>query len=240
MNRIELIQKIIARANFNTYLEIGCQTGFSFLPVKAKRKMAVDPNFLIPRNEKLKWILKQPSNLKNKYFEETSDDFFSNQKGYLRKLNGLDVVLVDGMHTFINSLKDVLNSLKYLNDNGIIVMHDCYPPHEAAALPTESFPTQEEQNAAEGWTGEWCGDVWKTIVYLKENYGDKLDLHVLNTDFGIGIVRPKVKTSDLDLSLNEDLFRKVDGLTYYAMMQDASSVINLKDESYANEVISKF
>lgn len=86
-----------------------------------------------------------PCNINNKYFEETSDDFFLKREDHLKKVKQLDVMLIDGLHTYRASLKDVLNSLKYLNEKGMIVMHDCYPPFKADALPTDNYPTPEEQ-----------------------------------------------------------------------------------------------
>ncbi len=58
MNRITLIQKIIDKGNFSTYLEIGSQSGKSFLPIKCKNKIAVDPVFDIPIEKKIKWFIK--------------------------------------------------------------------------------------------------------------------------------------------------------------------------------------
>ena len=38
-----------------------------------------------------------------------------------------DCVFIDGLHTYNQVKKDIHNSLKYLNINGIIMLHDCLP-----------------------------------------------------------------------------------------------------------------
>lgn len=235
MNRIELIQQIFDKTNFSSYLEIGCQYGKSFLPMKCKHKMAVDPMFAIPFWRKLKWLIKHPNNIYNKYFEETSDAFFINRKDYLEKSAPIDIVLVDGLHTYEAALKDVLNSLKYLNKQGVIIMHDCFPPHKAAALPTKDFPTDEEQKV-EGWTGDWCGDVWKSIVYLRRNFSDSLEVCVINTDYGLGVVRIK-KQIDNWFPINQKLFDEIDQIDYDEMIAYKETYINLKEADYAYQII---
>lgn len=239
MNRIQLIQEIFSKTDFSNYLEIGCQTGKSFLPVKARNKTAVDPEFKIPIGRKLKWLFLWPSNVKNKYFQEESDVFFAKRKEHLLQLKHLDIVLVDGLHNFRTSLNDTLNSLNYLNPKGLILLHDCFPPTEAAAFPSEFFPTEEEQKSIKGWSGEWCGDVWKSIVYLIRKYPDFLQSGVIDTDFGLGFVLPKSGFKPKEFKIDEKLFAEIDLLTYADMMKDPRGTMNLKEAGYAKDIISK-
>jgi hypothetical protein len=238
MDRIKLINEIFRKTKFKNYLEIGCSTGGSFLPVKAKNKTAIDPYFKVPLRRKIKWGILVPENYNNKYFEEESDTFFKNRTEYLDNLGKLDVVLVDGLHTFRASLSDVLNSLQYLNENGIIIMHDCFPPNAAAALPTVNYPKPEEVEGVEGWTMEWCGDVWKTIVYLREKHNASLDICVIDTDYGLGIVRPRGNIDNEELVIDEKLFSRINNLTYDEMKKDPLSVLNLKDQQYTALLVS--
>tara|TARA_R110001583_G_scaffold145875_1_gene297883 strand:- start:6305 stop:7036 length:732 start_codon:yes stop_codon:yes gene_type:complete len=235
MNRITLIQEIFKKTNFKKYLEIGCERGYSFLPLKAKYKIGVDPNFNIPKKRKLNWFFKVPENFNNKYFEEKSDDFFLNRIKFLKRKQPIDVVLIDGMHTFRASLNDVFNSLKYLNINGVIVLHDCLPPYKAAS--TEFCPTIEEQKEIEGWTGIWCGDVWKTIVYLLRNCQEFVDTCVIDTDFGLGVIRPNSKTDYKSLVINEKLFAEIDNLSYHDLELDKLLMLNLKNVDYIKLII---
>lgn len=240
MDRVELTQNIFHKTDFENYLEIGCQKGKSFLPIRAKNKIAVDPVFKIAIGRRLKWLFKWPANFKADYFRLESDVFFETQQDYLQNLDQLDVVLVDGLHNFRASLNDVLNTLVYLNIDGIIILHDCYPPHEAASVFADVFPTEEQQGELEGWTGEWCGDVWKTIAYLLEKYPDLLDVGVINTDYGLGYVRFKAEPDSRKFEVDEDLFERVDKLSYQEMMSEPEGIINLQPASYSETILSLY
>lgn len=227
MNRIELIQKLIDDKKYSTYLEIGIHRGTSFFPLRCQNKIAVDPYMKVSWKGKIYRIIQNPFNLGNKYFEITSDEFFESNAANIFKKTNLDIVFIDGLHTFEASLKDVLNSLKYLNNNGTIIMHDCYPPHKAAAIPAASFPDAKRKNV-NGWTGQWCGDVWKTVVYLKEKYSYNLDVCVLNADFGLGIIKvntPKESALEIDI----DLFQKVNSLEYETVFSNPQEAIGLTE-----------
>ncbi|SDR69305.1 class I SAM-dependent methyltransferase [Christiangramia echinicola] len=234
MDRVQIIQKFININDYKTYLEIGTYKGVSLLPLKCRKKVAVDPFIQIWRRKKLKWILKNPYNLNNSYFEMKSEDFFETKKEFLNKLSP-EIVFVDGLHTYEASLNDTLNSLKFLKEGGVIILHDCYPPYKAAATPGVSS-ADAKKRSVEGWTGLWCGDVWKTIVYLRRKYSGILEVDVLNTDMGLGIVKV-LDWQKLDLGLDKKLYDEVDQLTYEQMEANASELIGLKSPEtleYAN------
>ena len=216
----ELIQTFIDKRGLKTYLEIGVQTGQTFLPIRCRKKIAVDPNFLIPRSWIIKSWIKNPTNLRNEYFTETSDDFFCRRKQFLQRLGKLDIVFVDGMHVYSFALRDVLNALTYLAPDGVIILHDCFPRDEKLAVP---LSPQEAMNVQ----GEWCGDVWKTIVYLKRCMKDSLDVSVLDTDHGLGIIQPRsdcfVKPQ-MDLAIAEE----IDHLTFAQMRLNAKELLGLR------------
>ncbi len=142
------------------YLEIGVSRGASFLPIRAKAKWGVDPAPLMTAEEcrKLRWraLLKLRD---ERVFWMTSDEFFR-QAGWLRR-RGIDVALIDGLHTYEQALRDVLNTLEYLKPGGVIVLHDCNPATELAATPAESY--EEMQARIPGFGGDWNGDVWKVV-----------------------------------------------------------------------------
>jgi hypothetical protein len=238
MKRLQIIQEIFKSTVFKTYLEIGCYRGKTFFPVKAKRKIAVDPYFhVLFMKDALLWSLKEIGNIRNKYFQLESDVFFKKKKAFLNKVKPIDVVLIDGLHTFKTSLNDVVNSLSYLNEKGLIIMHDCYPPNKAAAITTKHFPTLEEQSNEESWSGAWCGDVWKTIVYLQRSHSQLLDVCVINSDNGLGIVRFKQGVKSKCITINQNLFSEINGLTYDDLIQDVENLLNLKPSDYAFELI---
>ena len=226
MNKINVIQKIIDKKKARTYLEIGVSQGVSFMPIKARHKIAVDPKFAITRKSRIKWLLMNFDNVMADFNECTSDDFFARNPSHRA-----DVVFIDGLHTFEQSLRDVVNSLSNLNESGVILIHDCLPPHRAAANPTQLSQQQAADLNIAGWTPEWCGDVWKTICYLRSQRSD-LKVFVLDFDMGIGIVTRGIPDSRLNLS--EDELNK---MTYEDLVRDKKNLLNLKDENYLLEFL---
>src|SRR5687768_4789642 len=136
--RIKIIQSLIQATRARNYLEIGVNNGACFLRLKAAHKMAVDPVFKISTGRKLKYFVKNAANFNNHYFEQTSDDFFASESEML-KVHQPKVIFVDGLHTYEQSLRDVINGLAHLQRGGVILMHDCNPPTEAAAYPADSI-----------------------------------------------------------------------------------------------------
>jgi hypothetical protein len=99
-----LINYLIKKYNYQSYLEIGCDTNETFNSIHIKR-VGVDP-------ERGGTIRKTS----DQYFETCNENF--------------DIIFVDGLHLYEQAKKDVLNSLQHLNQGGIIIMHDCNPPEE--------------------------------------------------------------------------------------------------------------
>jgi hypothetical protein len=229
LTRIEIIQKLIKKKKAKTYLEIGVNNGRCFLRIKAKNKLAVDPTIKISQGRKLKHCITNPCNINNQYFERTSDDFFSASIPFF-KSNKPGIVFVDGLHTYEQALKDVLNSLEHLQEGGIILMHDCNPLSAAAAYPTEYIT---EAANAPGYSHTWNGDVWKTIVHIRSMHQD-LNVFVLDCDHGIGVVTRGKADQTLSYSKSQ-----IEAMQYSHLESDRKTLLNLKPESYFYEFMSR-
>jgi predicted O-methyltransferase YrrM len=48
------------------------------------------------------------------------------KKLFAKNTKKFDIVFVDGLHIEEQSTKDIHNALKVLNENGTIVVHDCF------------------------------------------------------------------------------------------------------------------
>ena len=226
MIRTEVIQKILDKKKASTYLEIGVDSGDNFFPIKVREKIAVDPNFTFSKWQKTKWYLKNPCNRDAKYYRLVSDNFFADVGNSYQP----DIVFIDGLHTYQQSLKDVNNSLGILNKNGVIIIHDCNPPHEAAAFPANCFDQAASSNLP-GWAGVWCGDVWKTLCHLRSTRKD-LRIFVLDCDFGLGIITKGKADDFLDLS-EQDIAE----MTYEKFSQNREQILNLKSEKFLYEYL---
>lgn len=213
MNRADLVQKILDRIRGKTYLEIGVLKGESFLAIRARHKIGVDPNVRIPRTKKLRYWRNLFS--RTRYFEMTSDAFFAEHADVLSE-HGVDVALIDGLHTYEQSLRDVENCLNVLNPRGAILTHDCSPG--------------TEDEAAAGM----CGDVWKTIVHLRATRDD-LRVCVLNCDYGLGIITlgaPEGKRLGIPVE-------EIAKLGYPDLVRNRPDYVNLRPPSSLNEILAE-
>lgn len=230
LNRIQIIQRLINATNAKNYVEIGVNNGKCFLRIRAHRKIAVDPVSKIPAGRKLKYLFKNPSNVNNSYFEKTSDDFFRQETQTLSNIRP-DVVFVDGLHTYEQSLRDVLNSLSVLQNGGIVLMHDCNPLTATAAFPAASI--DDAKRMVDDCKEVWNGDVWKAIVHLRSLHSD-LEVFVLDCDHGVGVVRRGVPTERLDFKEND-----IRQLTYEDLDRNRNRFLNLKSPEYFEEFVKK-
>jgi len=100
--RWDLIQFLINKYDYSTYLEIGCDKDQSFSKIKISHKVGVDP-------------------ISGGTIRKTSDEFFKNNK------DKFDIIFIDGLHHYEQVIVDINNALSVLNDNGHILVHDCLP-----------------------------------------------------------------------------------------------------------------
>jgi len=152
MTRTDIINFFIRKINAKKYLEIGVSDGMNYNKVICDYIVGVDPNPLI--------------SIKNVM---TSDSFF------LQNYENFDVIFIDGLHISNQVYNDIINSLKFLNPNGVIICHDMNPIRESL----QTIPQSET---------EWTGDCWKAWVKLR-NENKNLSMYVVNTDYGCGVIK---------------------------------------------------
>lgn len=229
MTRIQVLNAIIKKKNVQNYLEIGVNRGKClFNIVGTKKRFAVDPFFNFSLWKKVRACILNPHTLKNDYFEVTSDAFFAENKALL-EANILDLAFIDGLHTYEQSLLDTVNTLKYLDDNGVIVLHDCNPLDALAAHPAISIDhARKELENHKDWKNIWNGDVWKTIVYIRKNHPE-LSAFVLNTDHGLGFVfkKPQGQLPEIFNTIDS-----IDTLDYDFLAKHREDLLDLKPVSY--------
>ena len=188
MNRTDILNFLIEKKKYTTYLEIGVQYGHNFTDINLPRqnKTSVDIQ---------KQILDFDYVLD---YEMTSDKFFQQNK------NKYDLIFIDGDHEYKQSYQDVLHSLDCLNPNGTIVCHDCYPTFEELSMPNR------------------MGTVYKTILNLRMNRPD-LNVCVVNTDCGCGIITRNFQQNASNISADESLY------DYKNFILNADVYLNLKE-----------
>jgi len=141
------------------YLEIGIRRGpcFNSIAPLAKEAYAVDINKECYNN------IKQNKNLI--WFHGQSSDFLMNHNPNKK----FDLVFIDGNHEHVGSLYDFELVLPLVNENGLILLHDTYPPSE------------------EYTSKSYCFDTYKTADYIRHNYN--VEIITLPFYFGVSVVR---------------------------------------------------
>jgi hypothetical protein len=137
------------------YLEVGVWAGDTFLKVEAARKVAVDIDF------KLDVEAARQAQPHTAWHRMPSDQYFGQAAGGAM----FDVILLDGLHTFEQTLRDLLNAVERLRPHGVIVIDDLLPTDELAALPSLDELTRR-RDAGEPWLGHWMGDVYRLGVFV--------------------------------------------------------------------------
>lgn len=234
MTRIEVLNAIIKKKDVTNYLEIGVNRGKCLFNIKGpKRRFAVDPYFNFNLWKKIRACIINKENFKNEYFEVSSDAFFLKNDHLLLEYK-LDLTFIDGLHTYKQSLKDTLNTLKFLDESGVVVLHDCNPQDRLAAYPATSIDeARKDLENHTDWKNIWNGDVWKTIVYLRKNRPD-LTAFVLDTDHGLGFVFKK-KRGDLPAIFDE--IGSVADLDYDFLAENREALIDLRPISFFEEFL---
>jgi len=232
VNRIKAVQQALDGRARRVYLEIGVCRGVAFRHITADEKIAVDPAFKLSARARR---LADAKARATHYFETTSDAFFANETAFLEQ-HGIDVALIDGLHTYRQVVRDVENTLRYLRDDGVIFLHDCNPANASIAFPATSYADFRAQHRWRDllWVSRplWSGDVWKAIVHLRSTRHD-LRITVLNCDLGVGVVRKGVPESRLSYSAAQ-----IEALNYADLAADRDRLLNLKPPAYLAEFLS--
>lgn len=155
MLRADVIEGFLALHENPTYLEIGVDTGVTFHALHCGRKIAVDPHFKFRPGESSEAVV---------YHEVPSDDYFGN---LIRNGERFQVIYIDGLHTMEQTLRDLLNAIEYLADDGVIIIDDVVPSSFSASLPSLAdvefvrtvMPTETDMS--------YMGDVYRVVFFVQ-------------------------------------------------------------------------
>ena len=159
-SRLDMINYFIKKNNYKSYLEIGCDKNQIFSQITLNKKIGVDPY--------------SGGNVR-----KTSDDFFK------ENAEKFDLIFIDGLHVYDQVKRDIVNSINFLNKEGVILVHDCLPD----TIGKQAVPRYKMQ---------WNGDVWKAIVDLRQR--DDLEIHTCFVDQGISIIKKENNSSILKIN----------------------------------------
>ncbi len=174
------------------YLEIGIAKGETFHNVNAALKVAVDPTFGFDHVEA------QRTKPGTTYHEVTSDVYFGK---YIEATETFDVIYLDGLHTFEQTLRDLNNALEHLEPRGLILIDDVRPHTYVASLP--DYQNYSEVKQRLGIDDErWMGDVYK-LVWFIDSFYQGLRYRTISNNHGQAVVWRESRPSVTERTVTE-------------------------------------
>ncbi len=140
------------------YLEVGVNRGMTFHALAATTKVAVDPKFDFSERP-------EPApGCTVAYHEVTSDAYFGT---IATAADRFDVIYLDGLHTFEQTLRDLINAVDFLAPDGVIVIDDVRPNSYPASLPVPAEVRATRAMLKMEKDTSWMGDVYKLVFFVE-------------------------------------------------------------------------
>ena len=157
VRRWQVMRRILKLYADPRYLEIGVCQGKTFDKVPAIRKVAVDPAFRFDH------VAMQQAHPEATYHPVPSDDYFAQ---HAAPDDEFDLIYLDGLHVYDQTLRDLLNGLEHLQPRGVIVIDDTVPPTSLAAIrERRDFDAERRRTGSDRL--EWMGDVYKVVHFIQ-------------------------------------------------------------------------
>ena len=220
MQRYDIINWLIEKYGYKSYLEIGVAEGECFEKVECDAKIGCDV---------------ETSYEKYEVPLLSSDDFFESLPDGLspRALKPpYDIIFIDGEHLEDQAMRDINNSLKHLSDNGTIVVHDCNPPMaNCAGREPRVFVRYGDIPEYSIWNGT----TWKAWVRTRL-FNKDLTCRCVDADWGCGIIQRGPWLPFEGQIYSEDATRQ--HLSYPLMALDRANYLNLITVKQFREIYS--
>lgn len=163
------IEWYCARRPQTSYLEIGCNEGWLTARIAKTATLAVGVDIVDYSDT---WTKHREVNPETLVFEHSSsDDFF-------KKANGkFDCIFLDGSHQLDQVFRDINNAQNHLTEDGIIIVHDTFPPDKEHTSPN------------------LCGNAYRAIEELEADISigniTGLQIFTFPVRFGLTLISPR-------------------------------------------------
>lgn len=189
LNHIEVIEFFIRLLKPRNFLELGVQFGEctnKIIELIPQLYIGVD----MEKTNNIEFLLNKYKHFQ--FFTMTTDQFFKkiklentenidekmeNNDENLKELGNIkfDMVFIDACHTHEATYRDFLNVIDYVNEDGYIFFHDCYP-------------------YSEYWTSpDLSGDAYKTSELIRKKHNHQFEILTIPVNPGISIARKCTK-----------------------------------------------
>lgn len=178
VRRWQVVQTLLDQFDSPRYVEVGVNKGNTFRHLSAALKVAVDPKFLFD------WEAERREHGPNaQYHQVTSDVYFGS---IVDADQQFDVIYLDGLHTFEQTLRDLTNALAHLAPQGVILIDDVRPPSYHASLPDHAAYLKVRQHVKDA-RAAWMGDVYK-LVWFIDTFMPSLSYATIANNHGQAVV----------------------------------------------------
>jgi len=188
------------------YLEIGLERGETFENVRAPVRWGVDPapQFDIKRLPRGVTVI-----------ANTSDEFFDG----LPAGTAFDLVFIDGLHTFQQTYRDVINSCRVCSD-GVLLVDDVVPCDTVSAIPDKEEAMREhERLGLERDPNLWHGDVFKVLVCLSRHHPELAFRTIVGLDNPQAVVWRRDAHTSVKMA-DSPAIDEIDRITYESVFND--------------------
>ena len=215
MKRTEIINGIIKKHGFKSYLEIGVNDGKNLNAIECRDKYGTDIADLSH--------LKIDSAI---YYKTSSDDFFNALgDGMSENVTNFpthyDCIFIDGDHTHKQSERDLKNALQHLKEGGLILLHDTNPNNIKEITPKNNGKA-------------WCGEVWKTIL---EAQWEGYKIQTIPDDYGLTIITGEIDfTSSHTLPTPQEFLKNKSSLLNFISYNDYIKSCDKPKEKDTNDI----
>lgn len=201
----KIVKYLIAETRSRSLLEVSHKKVVTFFKCGAVYKQLVNPNALSSD------VKKQltPSSV---IIQKKPEAFFS---APVERQFG--VVFFEGSRNSDKKIEEgIKNSLRYIDDDGFVVIRHSYPKSESQQMPLSFLQKIKSEDKS------WCGEVWKTIVKLRIERKD-IGVFTINSGYGITVIYNCATEAECNVSALP---------SYQEFSADVASFLNLKEPEW--------
>ncbi len=231
---VRRIHRLAERLGAVNYLEIGVFAGGTFLNVDLPFKAAVDPAFNFD-------TAKHESESVH-FFPVTSDAFFEqlSKPRQMPKITShepgkpvtFDIIFLDGLHTFEQTARDFINSLKYAHEKTVWILDDTIPCDPYSAIPCEESAMAIRKAAGVG-DCVWHGDVFKVVMWLHDLHPEFAYCTIMDKGNPQTVVWRAAPQKRAPIFANAEAIQYME---YYSMLRHAAYYFPVREDDFMSRV----
>jgi hypothetical protein len=160
--RYELIKNIAIMSEVKVYVELGTRRFNQINKIVPYVERAIGIDILLNDS----W--KENMDERVEFYQMATDKYI---EGLGLKIPWIDMLFIDADHSYVQSYEDFINYHPHVKPNGLILLHDSYPPDQAYINPS------------------YCGEVYKTAWRIRTEWSKEFEICTIPGSFGVSVIR---------------------------------------------------